>query len=248
MAGRPGDLAAAEQLLVPADAAHAHAGHDSAAARDGEVDAHMVMEVVVRHGHRQRKNRTLAGGVGRHVGLAVSRARPDVDDRPATLADHVRQYRPACQVGSAHVDGKDPIEQCLVGIEYRSERPDRSVVDESVDAAEASERPLDHAGDIVDLRDVRFKHLDAIRQPVPLDLRLQLFESPRCAGNLRLLQAERDDAMATPGKLQGYRFTQAECSARDNGDRHHVLSWFHAAAALAASCLPSSVSQSAPFM
>jgi len=128
---------AQERVGVAAEAAHAHAGDDVAAAGDGDVHPHAVVEVVVGHRHAQRHDAALAGAVRGHVGLAVAGAGADVDDGAAARARHVRDHLARHQVGALEVHVEDALEQRFLGGEHGAQRTDGGVVDQAVDGAVA---------------------------------------------------------------------------------------------------------------
>ena len=142
------------------------------------------------------------------------------------------------------IDGDDPIEACLIGVEDRAERTDRRIVDDGIDAAKAHDRPLDHLGDVRRQRDVgfhQFRGKAALREFLaePGDRML------RRAGDLWRFQPERHDKVAALRQAERNRPADAKGAAADEDDFSRNA---HSAACRSPAGVPNNSVQSPPFM
>jgi hypothetical protein len=141
----------AETAFIAADPTETHPADDTPTARNDGVDADAIMQEIVGQRGAERDQSALARAVGRHVRLAPTCAGPDIDNRAAALAYHVRDHGAAGQIGTLQVDRHDAVEQLLVGVEHRSQGADRGIVHDCVDAAETRQREVDDLSDVAGL-------------------------------------------------------------------------------------------------
>ena len=119
-------------------------------ARDERIHADALPGMVDGHGSREQRHAAFGGHISHGVctGIVGTDRRGHIDDGPAALMDHVRQYGAAAEVGAGQVDGEHPVPGLFVGFENRPIVKNARAVEQDIDAPESLKRYLNHAGDL----------------------------------------------------------------------------------------------------